>query len=37
MIKVDERLAAKIEPFDTFWEAPENVETGYKSFIKFYS
>jgi len=36
MIKIDERLAAQIEPFDTFWEAPENVDAGYRSFMKFY-
>jgi SAM-dependent methyltransferase len=29
-------LTAKIEPFDTFWEAPENIEKGYKSFGRFY-
>ena len=29
-------LAAKIEPFDSFWEAPENVEKGFDTFGKFY-
>jgi SAM-dependent methyltransferase len=29
-------LTAKIEPFDTFWEAPDNIEKGYTSFAKFY-
>lgn len=29
-------LTAKIEPFDTFWEAPEDIEKGYKSFGRFY-
>jgi 2-polyprenyl-3-methyl-5-hydroxy-6-metoxy-1,4-benzoquinol methylase len=29
-------LTAKIEPFDSFWEAPENIEKGYSSFSKFY-
>jgi 2-polyprenyl-3-methyl-5-hydroxy-6-metoxy-1,4-benzoquinol methylase len=29
-------LAAKIEPFDSFWEAPDNVEKGYSIFYKFY-
>ena len=29
-------LTAKIEPFDTFWEAPEDVEKGYGSFAQFY-
>ena len=30
------QLAAKIEPFDSFWEGPENVEKGYSTFLKFY-
>jgi 2-polyprenyl-3-methyl-5-hydroxy-6-metoxy-1,4-benzoquinol methylase len=29
-------LAAKIEPFDSFWEAPKDIEKGYKSFFQFY-
>ncbi len=29
-------LTAKIEPFDSFWEAPENIEKGYTSFYQFY-
>lgn len=29
-------LTAKIEPFDSFWEAPDNIEKGYSSFYKFY-
>jgi 2-polyprenyl-3-methyl-5-hydroxy-6-metoxy-1,4-benzoquinol methylase len=29
-------LTAKIEPFDSFWEAPENIEKGYQSFYQFY-
>jgi 2-polyprenyl-3-methyl-5-hydroxy-6-metoxy-1,4-benzoquinol methylase len=29
-------LTAKIEPFDSFWEAPEDIERGYSSFYKFY-
>jgi len=29
-------LAAKIEPFDTFWEGPDNIENGYSKFYKFY-
>lgn len=32
----DSDLAAKIEPFDSFWEAPEEVEKGYASFGRFY-
>jgi len=35
MTKIHE-LTAKIEPFDSFWEAPDNVEKGYKSFFRFY-
>ena len=33
---IDTELAAQIEPFDTFWEAPQNLEKGYASFGKFY-
>ena len=29
-------LTARIEPFDSFWEAPTNVEKGYRTFYKFY-
>jgi len=29
-------LTAKIEPFDTFWEAPEDIEKGYRPFAQFY-
>jgi SAM-dependent methyltransferase len=29
-------LTARIEPFDSFWEAPEDIERGYSSFYKFY-
>ena len=29
-------LTAKIEPFDSFWEAPEDIHRGYASFRKFY-
>ena len=32
----DEDLAAKIEPFDSFWEAPEDIERGYERFYRFY-
>lgn len=32
----DVELTAKIEPFDSFWEAPENIEKGYASFHQFY-
>jgi 2-polyprenyl-3-methyl-5-hydroxy-6-metoxy-1,4-benzoquinol methylase len=29
-------LTAQIEPFDSFWEGPENVEKGYKTLGQFY-
>jgi 2-polyprenyl-3-methyl-5-hydroxy-6-metoxy-1,4-benzoquinol methylase len=30
------QLTAKIEPFDSFWEAPADTEKGYASFYQFY-
>ena len=30
------KLSAKMESFDTFWEAPEDIEKGYGKFLKFY-
>ena len=30
-------LTAKTEPFDSFWEAPEDIAAGYEKFFKFYS
>ncbi|MBW2663803.1 MAG: NAD-dependent epimerase/dehydratase family protein [Deltaproteobacteria bacterium] len=35
-LKIDTDLTAQIEPFDTFWEAPEDIEKGYAKFAKFY-
>ena len=29
-------LAAKIEPFDSFWEGPEDIEKGYRTVFEFY-
>jgi SAM-dependent methyltransferase len=29
-------LEARLEPFDSFWEGPEDVDKGYRSFGKFY-
>lgn len=29
-------LAAKIEPFDSFWEGPEDIEKGYTTVFEFY-
>ena len=31
-----DKLAAQMEPFDSFWEGPEDVEKGYRSFKAFY-
>lgn len=33
----DDELTARFEPFDSFWEAPEDIEKGYDSFAKFYA
>jgi len=30
------RLAARIEPFDSYWQAPADVEKGYGSFTAYY-
>jgi SAM-dependent methyltransferase len=32
----DAPLTAKMEPFDSFWEGPANVEKGYYTFAQFY-
>ncbi len=32
----DDDLTARMEPFDSFWEAPKDVEKGYSRFGKFY-
>ncbi|MGE5176053.1 MAG: class I SAM-dependent methyltransferase [Hyphomicrobiales bacterium] len=29
-------LTAQMEPFDSFWEAPEDIEKGYRTFGQFY-
>lgn len=29
-------LTANIEPFDSFWEAPDDIESGYRSFALYY-
>ncbi len=34
---LDESLTARMEPFDSFWEAPEDIESGYDRFAKFYA
>lgn len=30
------QLTAMIEPFDSFWEAPDDIEKGYRNFYLFY-
>ena len=30
-------LAARLEPFDSFWQAPKDVESGFASFYEYYS
>jgi len=35
-MKTDNPCEAKMEPFDSFWEAPDDIERGFKKFAKFY-
>ena len=35
-VKTNPPLTATIEPFDSFWEAPGNIEKGFDTFGKFY-
>lgn len=35
-MRQDEDLTARMEPFDSFWEAPKDIERGYSRFGKFY-
>ena len=30
------KLSARTEPFDSYWQAPEDVERGYTSFNQYY-
>jgi 2-polyprenyl-3-methyl-5-hydroxy-6-metoxy-1,4-benzoquinol methylase len=30
------RLAARLEPFDSYWQAPKDAEKGFKSFAAYY-
>ena len=30
------RLAAKLEPFDSYWQAPKDIDSGYNSFAAYY-
>ena len=36
LAKKFETLSARIEPFDSYWQAPDNVEGGYKKFFQYY-
>jgi 2-polyprenyl-3-methyl-5-hydroxy-6-metoxy-1,4-benzoquinol methylase len=36
MRTVSPRLAARLEPFDSYWQAPADIESGYKSFNAYY-
>src|SRR5690349_24870486 len=29
-------LAARLEPFDSYWQAPKDIESGFKSFTAYY-
>jgi len=33
----DDDLTARMEPFDSFWEAPKDIEKGYRTFPRFYA
>jgi len=35
-VRRERRLAARMEPFDSFWQAPKDVEKGYRSFAEYY-
>lgn len=30
------RLAARLEPFDSYWQAPQDIDSGYHSFSAYY-
>ena len=30
------KLAARLEPFDSYWQAPQDVASGYRSFNAYY-
>jgi SAM-dependent methyltransferase len=32
----ERQLAARLEPFDSYWQAPADVERGYASFLAYY-
>ncbi|HKZ72831.1 MAG TPA: hypothetical protein VJ011_02135, partial [Steroidobacteraceae bacterium] len=29
-------LAARLEPFDSYWQAPADIETGFRAFAAYY-
>src|SRR3954462_2620065 len=31
-----ESLAARLEPFDSYWQAPKDIEKGFSSFTAYY-
>ena len=33
---LDSELTAEIEPFDSFWEAPSDIERGYRTVVRYY-
>lgn len=33
---LDRRLSARLEPFDSYWQAPKDVESGYAKFAAYY-
>lgn len=35
-VLADPELTGKIEPFDSFWEGPEDIEKGYRTVCEFY-
>jgi 2-polyprenyl-3-methyl-5-hydroxy-6-metoxy-1,4-benzoquinol methylase len=35
-VAVPRKLAARLEPFDSYWQAPVDIESGYKSFNAYY-
>lgn len=36
-LPASEQLAAQIEPFDSFWEGPADIEAGFSKFLAFYN
>ncbi|RMH05964.1 MAG: class I SAM-dependent methyltransferase [Nitrospirae bacterium] len=30
------KLSARLEPFDSFWQTPKDIEKGYRSFFQYY-